>query len=290
MALALVAALSFAAPAHGAKAKKKWVMPPSPPVLVQQLKVPLAGASSVQSVLDGGGSLPLLPARIATRYNTLRIPPAARGVVLILHGGGWWWRGRGVTIGEDSEALDYAQRGFVALNVDFGYGSSIRGDVQAWYDWAAKAFPGLPICASGGSSGGSIALTLAAWRPRLSCVVTRGPITNLFVKKPTAAQKYMVDRYARPVFRTKKRLTEYSPLVSAPKIRAQVLAASADRDPAAPCTELRRYRNAARKGLVKVLCLEHGDQIFMHETVSKRGLGGYKFAKDALLNRVAPIR
>ena len=97
-----------------------------------------------------------------------------KGVVIAIHGGGWI--GGDMLVTEDPDILRYRQMGWATLNVDYASGWSSIKDVVAFYDLAHRTYPGLPICSSGQSAGGSLAMLLAVYRPALKCALSQeGP-------------------------------------------------------------------------------------------------------------------
>jgi len=101
------------------------------------------------------------------------------GVVITIHGGGWVHTGADMLALENKPAAIYRRAGWAVLNVDYRPGRDSITDVVSFYDQARKATgPSTPICASGQSAGGHLALLLAVQRPRLACAITEaGPAT-----------------------------------------------------------------------------------------------------------------
>jgi len=104
----------------------------------------------------------------------------AKGIVITVHGGGWVGVGAQAMATEDSDVRRYTQWGWATLNVDYRPGADSILDVIRFYDLAARRAHGRPVCASGRSAGGHLALLRAAYRPELSCVISmQGPATLL---------------------------------------------------------------------------------------------------------------
>jgi acetyl esterase/lipase len=118
--------------------------------------------------------------RGAPAYAELTMPAGSpRGVVVLLHGGGWADVGAGGVAAMRPEARRWQRRGWVTLNATYRPCAASIADALSYYDTAARGWPDLPVCAIGGSSGGHLALGIAAQRPGLDCAIAEGAPVDL---------------------------------------------------------------------------------------------------------------
>ena len=133
------------------------------------LPVPAGAPPSQGTVLRG-----------APAYAELSVPAGApRGVVVLLHGGGWANVGEGAVAAMRPEASRWRRRGWVTLNASHRPCAASVADALRAYDTAARGWPRLPVCAIGDSSGGHLALMIAAQRPSLDCAIAEGAPVDL---------------------------------------------------------------------------------------------------------------
>jgi dipeptidyl aminopeptidase/acylaminoacyl peptidase len=172
------------------------------------------------------------PASAAPIRKVAKPAGKARGVVLLFHGGGWAATGAAAVAEMNPAARRLTRLGYVTVNAD--YGAGVRGlrDVIATYDWAARRWRRLRICAEGSSSGGHLALLLAARRPRVRCVVGLSAPTNLTTLGGTPngdrARSLAVQAFGEGG------LAQYSPVNRADQIEADLLLAGPRLDAAVP--------------------------------------------------------
>jgi len=119
------------------------------------------------------------------------------GMMIIINSGGWQSSNpNAVNVYFDKAYNRWLNRGYVVAMIEHSDGSAVYPntptggegftDVVQWYDeyrnfWNGQAGYGVnfPICASGFSSGGHLALMLGVARPALDCIVVEGPPTRL---------------------------------------------------------------------------------------------------------------
>jgi len=120
-------------------------------------------------------------AAFASRAEITRPHGQPRGVVLVLHSGGWD-SGDGDKWLADVRpaARRMNRRGWIAVNYSYAAGSASLRDVRAEFRRIRRRWPRLPVCAYGESSGGHLALMLAARYRTLACAITMGAPTDLF--------------------------------------------------------------------------------------------------------------
>ena len=142
---------------------------------------PTAPSRCVGSPLVDAASDPALqarPYRDEPAYAELGRPVGAPvGAVLLLHGGGFSNTGPAAAAFERPEARRWLARGWVVLNASYRPCGRAVQDAEWFYDRLAHDDPGLPLCISGSSVGGSLALHLATTRPT-SCVISQSGIAD----------------------------------------------------------------------------------------------------------------
>jgi dipeptidyl aminopeptidase/acylaminoacyl peptidase len=154
------------------------------------------------------------------------------GVVMLLHGGGWQRSDSGY---EDqvANAKNFQQEGYATVAIGYDEGAKGFQQVVDVYREARRRYPALPICASGISAGGNLALMLATREPDLACVVTLAAPTDLTTLATQDAEDDEASHAAIAAF-GRDQLTKFSPVRYADKIKAQVLMIEAEADPINP--------------------------------------------------------
>jgi acetyl esterase/lipase len=165
-----------------------------------------------------------------------------KGLVMLIHGGGWQ--------PSDSEyeqqrqnARSLQDQGYATVAIGYDEGAKGFRQVVEVYKEAREQYPNLPICASGISAGGHLALMLAVREPDLDCVLALAAptdLTTLAEDDPSGDEAY---RAAVKAF-GEDRLAEFSPLRYADRIKAKVLMIIAESDPIAPVAQDRKLAAA----------------------------------------------
>jgi acetyl esterase/lipase len=171
-----------------------------------------------------------VPPRLAWGEPDRRDPSA---LVILLHGGGWKANPNGFEV--QAQIAKAVQRwGYATAAV--GYSGGVQGlrEIVAVYETARRRYPGIPVCAVGDSSGGHLALMLAARKPSLDCAVDRvGPtnLASLAAQGATVAHEAAVDAFGAGG------LERFSPVRYAARIEANVLMILAENDPVIPVAQ-----------------------------------------------------
>ncbi len=218
------------------------------------------------------------------------------GVMLLVHGGGWYIVGPGTLSTERGEARRWRRRGWLTVNLDYAPCADSFAGVLWFHDRVRRRYgKRVPLCASGASAGGHLALMLAAHRPALDCVVARGAPTDLRTIARRAAASGSRDG-SRAVAQMgaaafgAQRLGEMSPVAHAARLRARLLLATGRRDdviPLAQAAELRRAVLRQRsRAPVRSLVLAPGRVPWIHGAVSRGALARFHAAERRL---VAPL-
>ena len=154
-----------------------------------------------------------------------------RGVVMLLPGGGWNPTRRAFQE-QLAGAATLRKEGYATVVVLYRNGPGGFGDVEETYRRARERYPSLPICASGISSGGHLALMLATREHDLACVVDVAGPTDLTRLREQGVPR--ADRRAATNAFGKRGLAKWSPVRSAGRIDAPVLMVLAPNDPVVP--------------------------------------------------------
>jgi dienelactone hydrolase len=215
-------------------------------------------------------------------YREIVEPTGGRaplGAMLVIHGGGWLG---GPDLLEWSRPLAdfYAQQGWLVWDIDYRSSENAYGDVQMWFEML-DAQVDLPLCASGWSAGGHLALLLAA-HEHLDCVISEGGPTDL-----TGLSDSLIEQSVVPAFG--EALWENSPLRFAteqPEAYAgtDILLGHAAEDPLVPVEQVREFA-AALPDQTNLDVLDPGPVGFVHASVDAAEDDGYWQAQAQLLDR-----
>jgi acetyl esterase/lipase len=163
-------------------------------------------------------------------------------LVMLIHGGGWRASESGYEE-QRANAKNFQEQDYATVAIDYAPGLQGFRQVEDVYRAARERYPGLPICASGVSAGGHLALMLAAREPDLTCVLTLvapTDLTTLVAQDPEGDEAYNA---AVAAFGTNG-LAKFSPVRYASRIRAKVLMVVAEDDPIVPADQGRELAQA----------------------------------------------
>jgi dienelactone hydrolase len=234
-------------------------------------------AAPATATAGGGDAVRARAALRSARFFTEVFAPRApaRGVVLTLHQSGWQATGRAAAAREHPEDRFWLRRRWIAVNSSYRPGRAGLRDVLWVYDSLRRSLgPDEPICLSGASAGGNLALLAAARRRSVACVVARAAPSDLVHIGGEAAY----DRSARgPVWVHDQAqrmlgagaLGRFSPMRVARRIRALVLLAEAAHDALIPWRQQLDLKRELRDRCVGVVRLAPGDARFVHARVSR---------------------
>ena len=205
-----------------------------------------------------------------------------KGVMLIFPAGGWFPEPKAALRTTDHYEGRYRKLGWLAVNVGYRPGGEEGyDDVVAAYESARKDNPGVPVCAVGESSGGHLALMLAARRP-LDCVESVGAPTDL-TRLRGLTKRVAVRAFGRGA------LAKWSPVRHAARIRGRVMIVQAAGDLIVAPAQARAMK-AAKPG-AELIVLPQGRLGFMHLTkVDKAAYKRYLAAEERMLVSVARTR
>jgi acetyl esterase/lipase len=226
---------------------------------------------------------------------------AAKGVMLIIHGGGWSTVGPAVVAWSRADANSWRARGWSTVNLDYRACALSVDDVNWFYDTVESQSGGLPVCASGYSAGGHLAILLAAERPNLACAIGRGGAYDLTtlgldpaydattgglqLTGPATVHNRAVAAFGGDG------LAEMSPTLRVADMRARVLVGAAAEDPLMggyqPVAFAIAYNLTHPLQLTLPLSLAAGPEHFVHARVSQAALDAFTAAETALTNSVS---
>jgi hypothetical protein len=262
--------------------------------LTAAVAAPFVGAASASAAVPA----PLPTAGMPTHQWKVPVRNAEpRGVVIAIHGGGWL--GGDLLATERFDVLRYRQQGWATLNVDYRSGIDSVTDLGRFYDIAHAAFPSLPICASGQSAGGNLAMMLAAVRPDLACAMSQeGPVTMapLMVGHTVPALYSLMHR----LFRSAGDTARMSPSRRLAGYRGRILATYSMADKIIPGAEqLRAMRKmpSVTPFRLRGFDAQYGTRgatattvAHVHIDASRRDLAAFYAAERTLLRAVAGQR
>ena len=172
------------------------------------------------------------------------------GMMILIHGGGWFITGPAAAKSMRSRAQQWRARGWAVISVSSTNACGRwMGDLLWFYDRVHALDPGLPVCTVGESSGGHLAVMVAARRPNLACAISEAgpmdlvsigdqPAYNPNAKGGQTVHPKWVQQLAIAAF-GKDGLAANSPRRLAKRIRGRVLVASADNDQLVPPQQAR---------------------------------------------------
>lgn len=222
-------------------------------------------------------------------------PP--KGVMILINSGGWFRHGSAGPENNRTVADRWRARGWRTLNTTFRPCSQSFEDIRWVYKRARELWgTTLPYCAQGESSGGHLAIELAAAEPALSCAIVQGGPTNALSLGSQTAWSSAGPQKSGPAWVYNMMTAAFgtdmlfwmSPSYHA--IKARVLMGVAEQDPYVPwaqATELRsRMRGRDPNAYVDVVRLPPGPAEWAHAGVSQAAADDFVQREVAL---VAPL-
>jgi acetyl esterase/lipase len=225
-----------------------------------------------------------LPSGILARPTGSTSPSRPRAVVLIFQGGGWAASTKETVRVASLGTEGYRAEGFATYTAPLAAGAGALTSAKQAYARMRKRYGSkVPICAFGTSSGGHVALMLAAQR-NIACVVANAAPTDL---KPWLDESPGERAYTRRYFGSSTAsLRSWSPVTFAKRIKARVLLQYAANDDDVPADQGRRFLKAHPKR-TQLVVLDAGDEPFAHSNVDGGELERVYPRNAALFDRVA---
>jgi acetyl esterase/lipase len=239
------------------------------------------GSTCIPIVSGSAASIPAVEPGVSSTLLSDASPPAyyewgmpsgdfegkpSFGLFLIIHGGFWFQTGPQAVADERAGADFLRGRGWETLALDYRGCAQSLNDVLTFYDIARKRIgPDKPICVTGQSTGGQLALFLAAMRPDLNCAIAEAAPMDLVTIGSQAAYidarrvpliplppgltgPQLIQNFATAAFGA-DRLAEVSPILHT-NVYAhsgqRILIANGENDVLIPTDQLREIDSAVR--------------------------------------------
>jgi pimeloyl-ACP methyl ester carboxylesterase len=200
-----------------------------------------------------------------------------RGYVITIHPGGWRLVGEGMAGLMHPETKRLNRWGYETLNVDHRRGAAGLTDVTRFYDeLRARVGVTKPICLDGWSSGGHLAMMVAAIRPEVECVIAVAAPSHL----PSLPGPLL--RLAHRFFDSHGGLARWSPATL--KLDVPLLLGHARADHAVPFGQSMRMLDA--DPLARLVAFAPGSAPYVHGTVSRRDLDRFHVLERRFLAAV----
>ncbi len=209
------------------------------------------------------------------------VPKNPRAVVIVVHGGSWYGENPNLvnSMVPMAEQLSAKSRS-VTMNIDYRSGRYSLDHVIQSYDIARQKFPNLPICVSGSSAGGNLALLLATKRP-VSCVIAEAPPTNLYTVSESV--------YNSAVFLLgKENFVAWSPIYQTKRIKVPTMLVSATNDPlVSHTTQAIPFKKKYPKTILVTLQPGDGKGGFVHSKVDSAQFNKARNREASLIIKAA---
>jgi len=164
-------------------------------------------------------------------------------VLLYLHGGGWVITGRQALEDNRATIRRWSSKGVAVWGADYRRDRLSLPDAEAAYRSVRRRVGNRRrVCLLGESSGGALALLLAARYPRIACVVTYATVGDLrlLTSGPLASQ---VEDWLLPYGGYRR----WDPMTNAGRVRQRVLLIHHDADTTVPPAHSRRLRGRLQR-------------------------------------------
>lgn len=256
-------------------------MPGQPPCAPTPVPGPATPPAAPVSTTALGPSAPA-PYELAAPANGAR----PHGVMIVVHGGAWTMTGPAALAQARPEAEAWQAEGWATANVDYRPCGHSLEDVVALYDLIRAKVGDTPICLTGESAGGHLALLVAALRPDVACVIGRAaptdgpalgdqPATDPVTGAPSQLAPERLEIGMAQAF-GQRALRAFSPTTYAGSFRARLLLVAAANDTIVPPAQSDLLADAISEARpsthVRTLVLPPGPQKWVHGSVSDAGL------------------
>jgi hypothetical protein len=204
-------------------------------------------------------------------------PP--RGTVIGIHGGAWIFTGAFAIEALRPQATWFSRHGYDVWLISHRPGRAAVMDVVHAYDAIrARLTRSISICAYGESSGGHLALMLAAHRRSLRCAVAAAAITD-----PKTLHGVVGDGLRSML--SADGLRRWSPAAKASAIGSRALLGQAANDEIVEPSQLQRFAAAdPRARIVSLGGGSAGDPFWIHSRVARSSLERWNASMLAFLS------
>ena len=207
-------------------------------------------AAGAAGTAGAAGSLP--------KERTFKPKGSPAGTVINIHGGRWLPSSPRLIDTGRLYSKTYQSWGWKVVVPAFRGGRKALPDLRRVLAREFRAARGKPVCVSGESSGGQLALMLATDR-RVTCAISLAGPVDLTLKRPNAGDESATIRDARRIWGSKVR--SVSPVHNASRTRAAVMLISAVGDHAAPPARALGYASRAPHATNITMKAGHGAQV-----------------------------
>ncbi|WP_026910267.1 alpha/beta hydrolase family protein [Patulibacter minatonensis] len=206
-----------------------------------------------------------------------------RGLLFVIHGGGWGPSTNASIKEAAAWGTGYQKQGWAAYTISMHSGPAGIEDAVAAYDRNRRRFgPKVPFCAIGASSGGNVALMLAARRPAMRCVIANAPPTDLArLYRESPGNRNSLARLFPG-----RLMQKYSPIRFENAIKARLFLTVAANDTDVPPNQGTNFYRV-HKQRTTLTILPPGDEFWTHSNVDADALDATFPKIDALLDSVA---
>jgi acetyl esterase/lipase len=218
--------------------------------------------------------------------------------MVVVHGGAWTMTGLRMLSQARPEADAWRAKGWATANIDYRPCGFSFQDVLALYDLIrAKVGARTPICLTGESAGGHLALMVAALRSDVACVVARAAPTDgetLGNQDATDAVTGTPSRLAPQGLAIgmarafgQSAVRAFSPMTYASGFHARLLLVSAVNDSIVPPAQANELATAVRaanpSAYVLTMNLAPGPRVWVHGSVGDGDLQALASTQDELV-------
>jgi acetyl esterase/lipase len=232
----------------------------------------LAAAAGVALSLHPSGHPGLPKERV---YQPKHKTPV--GTVIDIHGGRWKASNNGLIDTDALFSIAMAKWGWKVVVPAFRGGRTSLADTRAVLNGELRKAHGKPVCVAGESSGGSLALFLAAGNSRVACVISQAAPVDFNIAHPSPGDDYATVTDAKRIWGARN-----GPVRYASRTQAAVLLLNGAGDKTAPPSRANGY--VARAPHAANVTMRAGSTKWLHTRVNKASLTCAGNRAHALLN------
>ena len=207
-----------------------------------------ATAAVVACGAEAQGVRAVRPAAAAAPYVGGALDDPGTPVVLFVHGGGWLYGGAAMT--HNRTVRRWRREGVAIWSTNYRPGAASLGDVaRAYATVRRRVGPRRRVCLHGESSGGQLALMVAARASSVDCVISDSGVVDLAAVPRTSGLRPIIDGWLL----ADGGMRRWDPLTNARRIRQPVLLVHHREDPVVSPDQSRRLAAAlARAAFVEL--------------------------------------
>jgi acetyl esterase/lipase len=239
------------------------------------------GRKAIRLLVCSAAATAIIPTPAsADPYLEASGPAAAPVAVMVVHGGAWIFDEHGYFVATRPTAERYA-REYRTFNVGYAAGGRSVGDVVAAYDRVrASVGPDEPICVSGESAGGQLAMMLAEARD-VACTISAAGPSDLTIPTNQALQGAAAAAFGYQ----SENLAAASPRLHTDTFRGRLLLVHAVNDPMVPLQQSQLMAQALPGA--ELVELADGPANFVHRQVDPAALTDFYRRERAFIAEAA---